>query len=123
MLTRHAPVLLSLWFGNDSDREHEMQRHLWQTYTSPHEEEEDEFLPESADLSEAGWATDFAVTVLGLCFLVTSLEKYSEDRRHLRYVQFGTAWAYFFGGLAHALFPATSDGTGMPGFYVCMTLG
>ena len=132
MLTRQAPILLySLMFGNAADDDivqDRMHRHLWQSHhasqANGQEGQHDDFLPENVDDSEAGWATDYAITVLGLCFFITSLRKYSAEQQNLIYMHFGTAWAHFFGGCAHALFPnRASDGTGMLGFYICMILG
>lgn len=129
MLTRRqAPILLySLVFGNAADYDNDgMHRHLWQSHASQADDDQDhgDFLPEDVDDSEAGWATDYAIAVLGLCFFITSLRKYPAEQQNLIYLHFGTAWAHFFGGCAHALFPnRASDGTGILGFYICMILG
>ena len=85
----------------------------------------DDYLVEDVDHSEAGWATDYAITILGFCFLWTTfMLPYPKSVRHFAYMHFGTAWAHLFGGFAHALYPnRASDGQGMVGFYVCMMLG
>jgi hypothetical protein len=88
------------------------------------EEEDDDFIPEGVDDSEAGWSTDFAVAILGLLFVITSYSSYQKESRHFLYMHLGTAIAHFFGGFAHASFPnRASDGTGMIGFYAVILLG
>ena len=81
----------------------------------------DEQLPEGVDFSEGGWATDFALSLLGLLFFISALQR---DEQQFLYMFAGTAVAHFGGGLAHRFFPNRgSDGEGQVGFYVCMVLG
>jgi len=82
-----------------------------------------EKLPEGVDFSEGGWATDFAASIIGLCFFISSFQ-YEEEYQHFRWMMGGTAAAHLFGGLAHRFFPnRAADGVGMPGFYCTMIAG
>ena len=85
----------------------------------------DDDLPEGVDFSEGGWATDFALSLVGLLFFISGLDHYKDnDKEHFLYLHAGTAVAHFFGGLAHRFYPnRASDGIGMTGFYVTMILG
>jgi hypothetical protein len=88
------------------------------------QEDDDDFLLEGVDSSEAGWSTDFSVAILGLLFVITSYSSYKKETKHFLYMHLGTAIAHFFGGITHASFPnRASDGTGMIGFYVSILLG
>lgn len=82
-------------------------------------------LPWGVDLSEGGWATDFAVCIIAFLFFVSSMvSKHYENHKYFRWMFLGTAIAHFFGGLCHKYyFNRASDGIGQPGFYVTMGLG
>lgn len=81
----------------------------------------DEQLPEGVDFSEGGWATDFGLSLLGLLFFVSALQR---DEQTFLCMFAGTAVAHFGGGLAHRFFPNRgSDGEGQAGFYACMVVG
>jgi len=83
-----------------------------------------EKLPEMIDFSDRGWATDYAVIIVGVLFFISSFSTYPEEYDHFRWLLMGTSVAHFGGGLAHKYFPnRASDGAGMVGFYVTMTLG
>lgn len=83
-----------------------------------------EKLPEGVDFSEGGWATDFAASLMGLLFMISSHLFYPEELDFFFYMFLGTFIAFFFGGLLHRFYPnRAADGVGNRGFYITSTLG
>ena len=81
--------------------------------------------PEDVDNTEAGWSTDFAVSLLAILYMITAFTSYSRKTSwNFFWMHTGTMIAHFGGGLAHAFFPnRASDGTGQIGFYVTIFIG
>ena len=81
--------------------------------------------PEDVDNTEAGWATDFTITILAVFLMYTAWRKYNQrSTKHWFIMYLGTAIAHLGGGLAHSLYPnRATDGTGMIGFYITFLVG